>query len=80
MDIMALKNNKLIVMELQKINTMGLVSMEQKEMQEIDGGLIPLAVAWGICKIVAYAASGTYAVCYAVGTAHAHYHNNKAKK
>lgn len=66
-------------MELQNMNTLGLVSMEQKEMQEIEGGIIPLAVAWGICNIVAVAAGGTYGVCYVIGKAHAHYHNNTKK-
>ncbi len=66
-------------MKLQNMNTIGLIPMEKNEMQEIEGGLIPLAVAWGICKIVAVAAAGAYGLCYTIGKFHAHVDNNTKK-
>lgn len=47
------------------------------EATHIEGGFIPLAVAWGIAKIVAGVAVGSYATAYAVGKFHAHVENNK---
>ena len=58
---------------------MNLQELNKEELKEIEGGIIPLAVAWGICKIVAVAAAGAYGVGYAIGTAHGHYSNNNKK-
>jgi len=52
-------------------------SLNSKELRNIIGGIIPLAVAWGICKVVCVVSAGAYGAGYAIGKAHAHYENNK---
>lgn len=52
-------------------------NLTSRELKDINGGIIPLAVAWGICKIVCVVSAGAYGAGYAIGKAHAHYQNNK---
>jgi lactobin A/cerein 7B family class IIb bacteriocin len=55
---------------------MQLSELTEREAREINGGIIPLAVAWGIFKICAYVTVAGYGVGMAIGTAHGHYSNN----
>jgi lactobin A/cerein 7B family class IIb bacteriocin len=52
---------------MKKLN---LKNLTKKELSEIEGGIIPLAVAWGICKIVPCIGTGAYGAGYAIGQFH----------
>ncbi|MDO5616001.1 MAG: class IIb bacteriocin, lactobin A/cerein 7B family [Cruoricaptor ignavus] len=54
-----------------------LKELSYNEAVQIEGGVIPLAAAWGIAKIFAAVGAGAYATGYAIGKFHAHSENNK---
>ncbi|EIM74095.1 hypothetical protein A3SI_16400 [Nitritalea halalkaliphila LW7] len=51
--------------------------LNDRELTTTKGGILPLAVAWGICKGVCVLTAGAYGAGYAVGKAYAHYKNSQ---
>jgi hypothetical protein len=62
--------------KIMKLKELKLEELSYTESKEINGGLIPFVVAWGIIKIVAAVSAVAYGGAYAIGNARGHYDNN----